>query len=301
VYSLKMKPIIVIKGGLGNQLFQWTYAHNLGSKYKFYPSRFHYGNHDKVMHLELNDVFTYCPHVLNGGALSRSKEQLSHVAEWMWSKRLSRRAAEIFLGYYQEDPRNDQEQRSAQNHKAWIYSGYFQKNIYTNNSASAVELEILPHVEKIGKNLIESKLIPQNYSVVHIRTGNYLSQSAKDPNFIGNLHDRYFLENLDKINANYLIVLTENANQIPELLNQIKPDLVLDAHRLNAWETLATMTLSGSMIGSNSSLSWWGAKLASLKGSETWLPKNWSIGNNINSNDYRFQNLQTLESIWRLT
>jgi hypothetical protein len=296
-----MNPIVVIKGGLGNQLFQWTYAHNLGSKYKFYPSRFHYGHHDKIMHLELNDMFAHCPHVLNGGVLSPSREQLSHLGEWMWSKRLSKKAAEIFLGYYQEDPRNDQEQRSARDRKAWIYSGYFQKNIYSSNSNSVVELEILPNAEKIGARLIESKLIPHQYSVVHIRSGNYLSQSAKDSNFIGNLDDRYFLENLDKLNASYLIVLTENANQIPKLLNKIKPDLVLDAHQLNAWETLATMTLSESMIGSNSSLSWWGAKLASLKGSNTWLPENWSAWNNINSTDYRFKNLQILESVWRST
>lgn len=296
-----MIPIVVIKGGLGNQLFQWTYAHTLQSSYKFYPSRFHYGHHDKIKYLELEDIFESCPHVLSKGALSPTKEYLSQLVEWMWNKQSGRMVAETFLGYYQEDPRNDQKQSGSQNRNAWIISGYFQKNIYVDNSTGAVELEILPHTEKIATRLIESMLIPQKYSVLHIRTGDYSRQSARDKYFIGNLHDKYFLDNLDRLDASYLIVLTENANHIPELLNKIKPDLVLDAGQLNAWETLATMTFSESMIGANSSLSWWGAKLASLKGAETWLPENWSVWNNINSMDYRFQNLRMLESNWRPT
>lgn len=301
VYALKVRPIVVIKGGLGNQLFQWSYAHFLGCTDKFYPSRFHYVHHDKIMHLELRDIFEVCPHVLNNGKLSPTRENISHLAEWMWNNDFGRKAAETFLGYYQEDPRKDQKQSSSHNRKARIYSGYFQKNIYVNNSFGAVESEVLPHVEKIAARLIGSKIIPKRYSAVHIRTGNYLRQSASDPNFIGSLHDKYFLENLDKLRATYLIVLTENANQIPKLLGEIKPDLVLDSMQLNAWETLAVMFSSESMIGSNSSLSWWGAKLASLKGADTWLPGNWSAWSNINSSNYRFQNLKMLDSIWQPT
>ena len=296
-----MRPIVVIKGGLGNQLFQWTYAHSLQSRHKFYPSRFHYGHHDKIKYLELDDIFEACPHVLRGGSLSPTREYLSHLAEWMWNKKSGKKVAETFLNYCQEDPRNDQKQSSSQNRNAWISSGYFQKNFYVDNSAGAVEFEILPHTEKIATRLIEASVIPQKYSVLHIRTGDYSRQSAKDKNFIGNLHDRFFLDNLDALDAKYLIVLTENADHIPELLNEIKPDRVLDADQLNAWETLATMAFSESMIGANSSLSWWGAKLASLKGADTWLPENWSIRNNIDSMDYKFQKLRLLESIWRPT
>jgi len=294
-----MRPIVVIKGGLGNQLFQWAYAHSLPSNYEFYPSRFHYGHHNQILHLELTAIFQYCPHIMNKGALSPAKEYLSHLAEWIWSKQSGRIVSETFLGYYQEDPRSDQKQSASQNRNAKISSGYFQKNIYVDASISAVELEILPYADRIVTRFIESRLIPQKYSVLHIRTGDYTNQSSRDPNFIGNLHNKYFLDNLDKLSPNYLIVLTENANHISELLNKIKPDLVLDAGQLNAWETLATMAFSESMIGANSSLSWWGAKLASLKGAETWLPENWSVQNNINSMDYRFQKLRLLESIWR--
>ena len=296
-----MKPIVVMKGGLGNQLFQWAYAHSLQSRHKFYPSRFHYGHHDKIKYLELDDIFESCHHVLKGGSLSPARENLSHLAEWMWNKKSGRNVAETLFGYCQEDPRNDQKQSGSKNRDAWISSGYFQKNIYVDNSAGAVEFEVLPHIEKIANRLIEAKVVPQKYSVLHIRTGDYSRQSAKDKNFIGNLHDNYFLDNLKGLHANYLIVLTENANHIPELLSKIKPDLVLDADQLNAWETLATMAFSKSMIGANSSLSWWGAKLASLKGADTWLPENWSIWNNINSMDYKFQTLRVLESVWRST
>jgi hypothetical protein len=298
---MKMRPIVVIKGGLGNQLFQWTYAHSLQSRYKFYPSRFHYGHHDKIKYLELDDIFESCPHVFRKGSLSPTKEYLSHLAEWMWDKKSGKKVAETLLGYRQEDPRNNQKQSGSQNRNPWIASGYFQKNIYVDNSAGVVEFEILPQTKKIATRLIQAKVIPQNYSVLHIRTGDYSRQSASDKNFIGNLHDRFFLENLEKLNASYLVVLTENSDHIPELLNKIKPDLVLDAGQLNAWETLSTMAFSESMIGANSSLSWWGAKLASLKGADTWLPENWSIWNNIDSIDYKFQNLRTLESIWRST
>lgn len=296
-----MRPIVVIKGGLGNQLFQWAYAHTLylHSGQNFYPSRFHYGYHDKIKYLELGDIFESCPHVFRKGSISPTKEYLSHLAEWTWNTQSGRVLAETLLRYYQEDPRNDQKQNYKKSANTWISSGYFQNNFYVDNSPSVVELEIVPHTEKIATRLIEAKVIPRKYSVLHIRTGDYSKQSARDKNFIGNLHDRYFLDNLDKLDASYLIVLTENASHIPKLLNKIKPDLVLDIAQLNAWETLATMAFSESLIGANSSLSWWGAKLASLRGANAWLPENWSSWNNINSINYRFKNLRTLESIWR--
>ena len=212
---------------------------------------------------------------------------------------MGRGMAESFLRYHQEDPRDDQEQCVDKYEKSRIISGYFQKNCYADISKGAVRSEILSYAEKVATKLFASELIPRSYSVLHIRTGAYSAQNASNPNFIGNLHERYFLANVDKLKANYLIVLTENADHISELLNKIKPDLVLDAHQLDAWETLATMASSQSMIGSNSSLSWWGAKLASLKGAETWLPANWSSWNNIDSEAYRFPNLKILESSWR--
>lgn len=251
------------------------------------------------MHFELKDLLETCPHVLNKGVISPAREYLSHSAEWLWSKQMGRGLAESLLRYHQEDPRNDQAQSVSKYKKFQIISGYFQTNSYSELSNGVVEFEILPYAESIAMKLFERKIIHRHYSVLHIRTGAYSMQNASDPNFIGNLHDRYYLENLDKLNANYLIVLTENADHIPGLLKKIKPDLVLDAHQLDAWETLATMALSESLIGANSSLSWWGAKLASLKGAETWLPANWSSWNNIDSAAYRFPNLKVLESSWR--
>ena len=296
-----MIPIVVIKGGLGNQLFQWVYAHSLQEKDTFYPSRFHYGHDDKIMHLELEDLFETCHHVLNEGAFSPTREHLSHAAEWLWSKRIGRGVAESFLRYHQEDPRNDQAQGISKHLNPRIFSGYFQKNSYSETSNNVVELEILPYAERVASKLLLTEIIPRSYSVLHIRTGAYSTQKASDPNFIGNLDEKYFLDNVDKLKANFLIVLTENADHIPKLLKKIKPDLVLDAQQLDAWETLATMALSESIIGANSSLSWWGAKLASLKGAETWLPANWSAWENIDSRAYRFPNLKILESPWHPT
>jgi hypothetical protein len=294
-----MGPIVVIKGGLGNQLFQWVYAHSLKSKEPFYPAQFYFGHHYRNAHLELQEIFQTCPHVLNEGNLSQVKEFVTLSAEWLWSKNSGKRLAESIFGYVQEDPRIDKPQVFDSHHKARIISGFFQKNSYSDIAMGAIELEILPHAERIATGLIESGLIPTQYSVVHIRTGEYSSRSSNDPNFIGNLDKRYFLENIDKLKANYLIVLTENADHIPDLLNEIKPNLVLDSHKQNAWETLATMAMSESMIGANSSLSWWGAKLASLRDAQTWLPSNWSAWNNIDSIGYRFPKLNIIESSWK--
>jgi Glycosyl transferase family 11 len=294
-------PIVIIKGGLGNQLFQWIYAHSLQEKVTFYPSRFHYGHHDKIMHFELEDLFQTCHHVLNAGAKSPSREYLSRAAEWLWSKGITRGVAQSFLRYQQEDPRDDQAQNVSKYLNTWINSGYFQKNCYSEKSKGVVEREILPYVERVASKLLLTELIPRSYSVLHIRTGAYSSHNASDPNFIGNLDEKYFLNNVDKLKAKFLVVLTENADHIPKLLKKIEPDLVLDAKQLDAWETLATMAFSESMIGANSSLSWWGAKLASLKGAETWLPANWSVWNNIDTKAYRFPNLKVLESSWHPT
>ena len=294
-----MGPIVVIKGGLGNQLFQWVYAHSLQAKEPFYPAQFYFSHHYRNAHLELQDIFETCQHVLNHGDISQTKEFVSLSAEWLWSKKSGKRIAESIFGYVQEDPRIDKPQVLDARHKARIISGFFQKNYYSNIALGAIESEILPYTERIAEGLVETGLIPRQYSVVHIRTGEYTARNSTDQSFIGNLEKRYFLENVDKLQAKYLIILTENADHIPDLINEIKPDLVLDSHQQNAWETLATMALSESMIGANSSLSWWGAKLASLKGARTWLPSNWSAWNNIDSAGYRFPSLNLIESSWR--
>ncbi len=201
------------------------------------------------------------------------------------------------LGYFREDPRLDQNQ-SKGNLKSIKYAkGYFQKQAEIEKIFSSVEKELVPVVQEVLVTLEERIQLGSNYTVLHVRRGDY-DAAEFTPIIIGTLSDEYFLRGLEGMDTSNLILLTENREDVTELVNALNPRMVLDKLDTTPWETLAIMYGAAQFLGANSSLSWWGARLCFAKGGSVWLPSQWSYWKNIDTFDYHFSGSKIANVYW---
>ena len=161
----------------------------------------------------------------------------------------------------------------------------------------SVEKEIMPLVDKLLPIVRKKFSLSSQYSVMHVRRGDY-DTAEFSPIIIGTLSDRYFINGLKEMDTSNLILLTENREDVRDLVKVLNPRMILDKFDTTPWETLAVMYGASQFLGANSSLSWWGARLCSANGGEVWLPSQWSYWKNIDPTDYHFPGIKIADVYW---
>jgi hypothetical protein len=292
-------PIMAIQGGLGNQLSQWYFAHTISTDSHFRIDPLHKMTTLGLRNFELQPLIDKCSHLeyrRNQSFLSPFTKNYYKILDALWEFKSLRRCVEV-LGYFREDPRLDQNQ-SKRNLKNIKYAkGYFQKQAEIEKIFSSVEKELLPVLQGTLASLKERMQLRSNYTVLHVRRGDY--EAAKfTPIIIGTLSDEYFLRGLEGMDTSNLILLTENREDVTELVKSLNPRMVLDKFDTTPWETLAIMYGASQFLGANSSLSWWGARLCFAKGGKVWLPSQWSYWKNIDPSDYHFVGSNIANVYW---
>ena len=297
-------PIIALNGGLGNQLFQWFFAHTLepGNKFRvdclFETSDTELGQRE----YRLKELAERCSHVSrDGDGLSRlSKfEKFWHLANRLWLVPRFRPYM-TSIGYFRENPNSEVAQSlSMPNPMRYAY-GFFQNAGIVERAHSAIENELLPIIKSNLKEVKEKYDLNSSYTAIHVRrypTAGY----RLTPIHFCNLSSEYFI-NWAKQNAGKkIILLTESSDQVGEIISALKPDLVLDASNSSPFDVLAIMAGAENCLGSNSSLSWWGAKLCSIFGGQASLPSNWSYWDNVDSHAFHFNGCVLNESLWDIS
>jgi hypothetical protein len=295
-----MHPIIAIQGGLGNQLSQWSYAHSHPRIETFQIDLLKGLGSTEHRDFELKDVLDNCPHIKKNGK-GEFKTPISlpffHLLDRLWQFSQLRLFVEK-LGYIREDPRFDQVQTQKISKSFRYAKGYFQKQQNVENAINHVSIEIIPIVLGMIPMLTERFRLGENYSVLHVRRGDYETTDFSPVN-IGTLSDDYFLRGVTNFSSVKLIILTENRMDIEDLITSLNPDLVLDKRNTSPWETLAIMFGATNFLGSNSSLSWWGARMCAMRGGNVWLPSQWSYWENINPGDYHFPSCNIADVYWK--
>lgn len=286
-------PIFSVSGGLGNQLFQWFAAHSITKNQKFiirpiFPSRevFQSGVNDHRS-FELSPLELRCEHAEILNQEHRFTDFFCRLMDWsVQFPRLT--FFTRFLGYLNENPRI----KSSYQYKPLLnlryVSGSFQDYNYVEDVSEVIDSELSESLDSLFHKLQIQFKIPSNFTVAHIRRGDY--RVDKNPEtMIGVLSDAYY-DNFFrlKVHSEFTILLVENSEEILDLVDSIKPDLVLDKHNTNAWDCLAIMSRSSLFLGANSTLSFWGAYIASKKGARVYLPSEWDIAHQFDTNKYIF-------------
>lgn len=294
-------PIVAIQGGLGNQLFQWFFAHEMLESKRFaLYAKFPDGPATNIVReLELSLLTPNCPHFSESepNQVTRTRSTLiPRIYDYLWNFPFLARPLHA-LGYFREDPRIDKRVHQSRPRRILYANGYFQNWIYAENEMETIRHELLPVLQGIYADLCTKFDLSQPFTVMHVRRGDYrLDQDPKT--MIGTLADQYFIEWTKTHNSDRTVLLTENRADVADLIYAIGPSLVLDQRSTNVWETLAVMSASSVFVGSNSSLSWWGAWTSHLNGGTTYLPSEWDVMRRFNPSDFIFPNCHTCSPVW---
>ena len=301
---MNKSPIVVLNGGLGNQLFQWFFAHTLSKTGSFRIDPL-FKEDEKSLGVsgpELGELFAKCSHVDRDSkdlVVEAPFKKLLHLANHMWRFPFFRPLLSLF-GYYRENPNSEVAQSLSMPSPMRYAYGYFQNARIMDRAEEAIEAELLPIIQANLKVLKSRFDLETPYTVIHVRcyptTGFKLTRIQ-----FCNLSCKYFVEWAAENAGQKIILLTEFEDQVAEVIKFIKPELVLDSSQTSTWDVLTIMAGAEKCLGSNSSLSWWGVRLCSKFGGQVWLPSNWSYWDNVNTEMFHFKGCNLAQPDWDLS
>ncbi len=254
-----------ISGRLGNQLFQWAYAHQLADQFKVqihpFVDKWHFSPSEESVY-SIRDM--KCIHIAEqktfnlGGQIFRILDKISSINSNL-AKSISHKSGVL----QQADAYVMPEVRA----KPWLVSGFY---------ISADPVKIYgDHLWDILRCIIEpvfiskkfSMNLPDSFQAIHVRRGDFQSMQKT----FGLLDVEWYSRNL---NFNLPIVLaTDDLMGAQEIINTIKPDIILDPDLVNPVETLAILANSEKLVLANSTFSWWAGFCVSRTGGEVIFPK----------------------------
>lgn len=291
--------ILRLKGGLGNQLFQWFFARSLGHKRILVDtSSYKVPNVGRDRNIEISAMISESRNAFT----SRSWQyewvlsKLISILDKAWEINLLRRLLNIF-GYVRDDSWNIRLLKVNKKLPVIILNGYFQNHESIYSISHLIKGDLQPHLDHHFSLLCQRYMIPVKYDVIHVRREDYPG-ARRNVVHIGILNDEWFVTNISR-ESKFLIFLIEDSSEAKVLIEALSPNLILDQSNSNPWEALALMSKCTSGIGSNSTLSWWGAKLCKENGGKFVLPSEWSQNKNIDNNRFYINLVTYREPIWK--
>lgn len=250
-------------GRLGNNLFIWAYAFGksveTGKRVTIFFDRFHSNlGHDELETIELleSDMIHFTRSDYLGMILKfldwlrKNFNPMYHLATNI-----------LCIGTESEGIVRNR----------FLVRGYFQDAVYPSKNASQIKSVLNGALMEVK---CKSELIHQldskfdKYQVVHLRLGDYLGSTYGTVN--SNAYSNLIEKGLP------VIVCTDgNVADVAKYLD-FDVDLIITPNESTSWETLAIFSSSSRFIGVNSTLSWWGAFMASQNGAKAFLPESWS-------------------------
>ena len=289
----RQRIFVQTQGGLGNQLFQFNFAHEVALKF---PNVTVYlidgavqGDRDYALEKFLNS----CSHLSENWRSSRIGKQyirLLYGFKRRWPSRLENR-------YAITAPLTPFDEYSYLNQ---LISNSKSRNIYIRGDYINKKVPISPClIEEFGR--FKSQNVDEEENsfevVIHIRRGDYLMHSNYGP-----LGLEYFEKILLDLPSSYKVLIhTDDAKYVTENLKVKQYTKILGAEH-SPLELITDASFAHFFIGSNSTLSWWAATNLALNGGSSHpkiiMPKLW-FRNQIKTNYELLSHSWTLEEpIW---
>lgn len=294
------KPTISLSGGVGNQLFQWAAAHVLFKKTVFNLNLGHYQiNPDREFELDL--ILESCIHC-SGYVTNIGRTPLPKYFEWAAARGVPSNLLEL-LGFFQESSFDMKSQRKIQRRKSVgspvIVEGLFQDVNIVEEAWPLIGNE-LTYALTQTLELVKTNLgLPNTYAAIHVRRGDY-PITSNPSHAIGQLDDDFFI-GIASVFDLPIILLTENASEVASLSKVLRARRIISSAEANPLQTLSILKNAELLVGSNSSLSWWGAYLAAKSGKRSYLPETWSQWGNYENSNLKHSLIDLSPSIWKLT
>lgn len=267
---------IVIKGGIGNQMFQYSFYMFLRLKHK--RQRFTFD----LSSFEFENSSTYTKR--NFGLYDAFNIKLKNHRS---STELKIKRFLNIKSVFEFDRIDDLTFDENKNYHNVVFDGYWQNCSYIDNQikeiSKAFKFRTTPKIKE-GICRIKNH---KNSVGIHVRRGDYINNSVV-ATIHGNCSKQYYISAVDflknKINSNITIfIFSDDLKWCKE--NLFFPDktyYLSDEIVLKDWEELALLSTCEHQIISNSTFSWWAAKLNQKEKSFKIAPSNWFVEAEIN-------------------
>ena len=262
--------IVKLRGGLGNQMFQYAIGRNLAlknnTKLKFDITEL---EQDKLRNYEL-DIFN-----ISGSIASRFLR--------IFIRKLNHRIISKILGQYflyikQQD--NYFNQDILEKKGNIVLDGYWQSENYFKEirKITIEDFRIRYEPDKRNNSMIE-KIKNSNSISIHIRRGDYIN-NTKINKFHGTCSLKYYYNSIEivvkKVKNPSFFIFSDDHQWTKANLKLEYPTIYVDINGPEkGYEDLRFMSNCKHFIIANSSFSWWGAWLSSNPNKIICAPKRW--------------------------
>jgi hypothetical protein len=301
-----MKGIVILKRviashGLGNQLFQFCFAHNLTES----EQRVRFENNpiwSPGLEYSLNELKYICPHLY-----FRTNPSISHTSvlgRLVYRLKIAIPIANVLLksndySHFIEDPKDNFTYGLVPNFSddsRVSYTGFWMHWAYPHSQINSAIVDIQRYLEEKVK-LVDCFSREHKNMVVHIRRGDFLER-GNDSTF-GIISPQSYKGIIKLIKTQIpninIVTLTDDFNLANNILYGDDFGQILPPNHCDPWQALKLMSQADVVISANSTLSWWGAVLASLNGGTSYIPK--KFYKNIDTKDaYNFPGLYVYDN-----
>ena len=247
-------------GRLGNQLFQWAFAHVVSDRYgnEVLPvyDCFHNPNTSTSKDL-LSDICEHWQEPKQKNLLGFILKILDKIGSKVPTYQLicfifsiNRTLTSYTLPTLPKKAPN-------------VFTGFFINADVVRDNENTIFDELWNKIRRIELTLE----LPDLYQAVHVRRGDFADYADS----YGLISPEFYERNIDR---NLPIVLcTDSIEDSMDVIASIDPEIVLGPSESNAWQVLRIMAQAEHVVLSNSTLSWWGGFLAAKKGGRVIQPQ----------------------------
>lgn len=256
-----------LAGRLGNQLFQYAFAHQLSTHFdkevKFFCDKYHHVlDYEWSIDAQMSD----CQHI-SKLIMSNNRGLFLKVSDALFVRN---RIMFEFL---------NRSLRIMRTMDAFDYplmpnnSPHLVTGFYLNAASVEASPIFVKELENhLSKNSFNNRFSLENdYEVVHIRGGDMKNS------VYGTLDRNYYASLPGSHRPRY--VLTDDTRHAERLTKEMKIVKVFTPEELNPWEAIELMRRSKKVYASNSTLAWWGGYLCMKNGGDAFLPNPFFKGN----------------------
>lgn len=261
--------IVGIAGGLGNQMFQYSFY--LSLKYWLAPNNFNkiyiapYNHHNGY---ELDKIFNIKRNRMTNFLFGFIKKYLK-----------------CFVLRIYEQPGIDLKRIRIHQNKPIIYfSGYWQTERYFSNIEDVIRMKFSFNLEKISErnSSLLNEITNKNSISIHARRGDYVSNPTVKM-ILGDICGLdYYIKAIEYINSNvenpFFYFFSDEPEWVREnfLHLSLTNSKIIDWNKKeNSWQDMMLMSRCKHNIIANSSFSWWGAWLNKYPNKIIIAPAKW--------------------------
>lgn len=264
--------IIHIKGGLGNQLFQLSFAHLIFEQtkrrqYVFIPRSYQSTS-------DIRTFLSQCSHVKEVSKL------LSSFLELIFRYQRFQDALEWcgILLFEKDDSSGwllSKVLEASFSNRFRIFSGFWQDWKYALTSEKVFANELAHFLESHIDTPLG--LLLTDCIVVHIRRGDYLEHHNREVYGIVPLSSyKKILQTCKQAYPNHTVItVSDSPRQVRAEGASTYFGTVLGPELCDPWQVLKIMLGADVVISANSTLSWWGAFIAEQQGASVFVPTPW--------------------------